>query len=106
LPDDAENIAFFIGVALLWFWVGAFCDRSLGSEIDKRPLQMKSALFQFLLIPPGLLLLLLAVVGFSGPGVNERLIQYSFMLVWSVVLIGLPVIDFRSTRKARPGNSR
>jgi hypothetical protein len=101
LPYDTGDTVFLLGIALFWFWAGAFCDRNLGGADAVRPFMKKAMLLQFLLVPLGLFLLFSTVKGFTAPGAKEQLIQLNLMLIWSFALIGLPIFDaLRTTRNA------
>jgi hypothetical protein len=99
------EIAFFLGVALLWFLVGAGLDRMVRGEADRR-MTVGRIVWHVLLLLMGIVLLLQAVRGFSNPWQQGNywgsITENILFVAWSLVLMWIPVSKLVNRRRKAP----
>jgi len=108
LGFELEQLAFFVGVGILWYVVGRVLDRRRSNKLRiPRRITAGELVLNLLFVLLGLAILLEGIQGFRNPGRwNNRLGNYmegTLFVAWSLVLIGIPVL--RLAKRKHGGRS-
>lgn len=102
---NPEELAFFAGVIVTWFLIGRAIERRLAGGIQTQNRNTALQLLRdFLLTSLGVALFLESLQGFRAPWRwNNRLgntLESTLFLLWSVVLISIPITQFVTRRRS------